>query len=51
MERKGLTYEDAFAILCETSQDLNIKVREIADQLLHSGALPADHGYRRAATA
>ncbi len=46
IERNGLTYDDAFAILCETSQNLNIKVREIAEQLLYTGALPAEHAHR-----
>jgi AmiR/NasT family two-component response regulator len=51
MERDGLTYDDAFAMLCQTSQHLNVKVREIADQLLYSGALPAEHAHHGSITA
>jgi len=40
MERLLVTPEDAFDILRRTSQQLNIKLREVAHKLTESGELP-----------
>lgn len=37
-----ITADDAFDLLRRTSQNLNIKVRDVADQVLLTGALPND---------
>lgn len=39
MERHKVTADQAFALLVRVSQQQNIKLRDIADQLVHSGAL------------
>lgn len=39
MERHKLTGEQAFALLIRASQHTNVKLREVAEQLLRSGAL------------
>ena len=43
MERHGLDEEQAFAVLKRYSQDQNIKLRELADQLVRTKQLPVDH--------
>jgi transcriptional regulator with GAF, ATPase, and Fis domain len=40
MERHKVTSDQAFALLIRVSQQQNKKLREIAEQLVHSGALP-----------
>lgn len=40
MERYKLVEDDAFQLLRKVSQDRNIKVRELADTVVHSGDLP-----------
>ena len=42
MERHGLDEEQAFAVLKRYSQDQNIKLRELADQLVRTKQLPVD---------
>ena len=41
MERYKITDDRAFAVLTRASQQSNIKLREVADQLVRSGSLPA----------
>lgn len=41
MERHGLTEEQAFAVLRRNSQDHNIKLRDLAEQLVQDRRLPA----------
>ena len=43
MERHGLTDDRAFALLKRVSQNSNLKLRDVAAQLLSTGELPADH--------
>ena len=40
MERRKLTEDQAFTELTRASQNTNIKLRDVADQLVHTGALP-----------
>lgn len=40
MERHRLTDDEAFATLVRTSQDLNLKLHEVARRLVETGALP-----------
>ena len=40
MERHKITPDAAFALLVRASQDRNVKLRDVAEQLVHSGALP-----------
>ena len=40
MERYDLTEDKAFAVLLRYSQDRNIKLRLVADQLVENGSLP-----------
>ncbi len=40
MERHKITSDRAFALLVRASQDRNVKLRDIAEQLVHSGSLP-----------
>lgn len=40
MERYDLTADKAFAVLLRYSQDKNIKLRVVADQLVENGSLP-----------
>lgn len=40
MERNKLTYGDAFDVLVGISQRSHLKLREIAEQLVYTGALP-----------
>jgi GAF domain-containing protein len=42
MERHNLNEEQAFGVLKRYSQDHNIKLRELAEQLVQSGHLPGD---------
>ncbi|KNX38684.1 GAF and ANTAR domain-containing protein [Luteipulveratus halotolerans] len=42
MERHGLTGDQAFDVLRRYSQDHNIKLREVAEQLVETRALPGD---------
>ena len=42
MERHGLDEEQAFAVLKRYSQDQNIKLRDLADQLVRTKQLPVD---------
>ena len=53
MERHKITDDRAFALLVRASQDTNTKLRDIAEQLVRSGALPGgpDPGRRRASAA
>lgn len=39
MERHKLTGEQAFALLIRASQHSNVKLRDVAEQLVRSGAL------------
>ncbi|PSM45236.1 antitermination regulator [Streptomyces dioscori] len=41
MERYGLTEDSAFKVLKKTSQDRNVKLREIAHQICRTGEKPA----------
>lgn len=43
MERYKLSADRAFAVLVRTSQTGNVKLRDVADQLIHTGELPASH--------
>jgi GAF domain-containing protein len=40
MERHKLTAEQAFQVLAQASMRGNIKLRDVADQLVHTGVLP-----------
>jgi transcriptional regulator with GAF, ATPase, and Fis domain len=40
MERYRVTADTAFALLSRVSQDTNTKLRDVADELCHSGGLP-----------
>jgi AmiR/NasT family two-component response regulator len=40
MERHNLTERAAFSVLRRYSQDYNVKLRTVADQLLESRSLP-----------
>ena len=40
MERYKISDERAFAVLTRTSQQSNVKLREVADQLVRTGSLP-----------
>jgi GAF domain-containing protein len=40
MERHKVTADQAFTALTRASQNSNIKLRDVADQLVHTGALP-----------
>lgn len=42
MERYGMTADSAFAYLRRLSQNMNVKLRDIADQLRLTGRLPGD---------
>jgi transcriptional regulator with GAF, ATPase, and Fis domain len=42
MERHKVTADQAFAMLVQVSQHSNTKLRDIAEQLVHSGMLPTD---------
>lgn len=46
MERLGLTPEEAFEILRQASQRLNVKLREVARSLTETGSLPPADGAR-----
>lgn len=39
MERYKLTADQAFALLVRASQHRNVKLRDVAEQLVHSGVL------------
>jgi GAF domain-containing protein len=41
MERHKLTGDQAFQLLAQVSMNVNRKVRDVADQLVHTGELPA----------
>jgi len=43
MERHKITGEQAFALLTQASQSGNMRLRDVADRLVHSGELPARH--------
>jgi AmiR/NasT family two-component response regulator len=40
MERHKVTGDRAFGLLTRVSQDTNRKLRDVADDLVHSGRLP-----------
>ncbi|WP_375485008.1 ANTAR domain-containing protein [uncultured Jatrophihabitans sp.] len=40
MASHKITYERAFAMMCDASQNANRKVRDIADDVVETGALP-----------
>ena len=40
MERRKLTEDQAFTELSRASQNLNIKLRDVADELVRTGTLP-----------
>jgi AmiR/NasT family two-component response regulator len=40
MERKKFTEDQAFTALTRASQNTNIKLRDVADELVRTGALP-----------
>jgi len=42
MERHKLTTDQAFALLVRVSQHQNVKLRDVADKLVHSGQLHDD---------
>lgn len=42
MERQGLTAPEAFDVLRRASQDLNLKLGEVAERLVETGQLSAD---------
>lgn len=42
MERYKVTGQEAFLLLVKVSQDRNVKLRDIAEQLSNTGELPAD---------
>lgn len=42
MERYKLTGRQAFSLLVRASQNLNIKLRDLAEELVHTGAFPVD---------
>jgi GAF domain-containing protein len=44
MERHKLTAEQAFQVLAQASMRGNIKLRDVADQLVHTGVLPIPGG-------
>ena len=41
MERLRLTQEEAFQVLVNSSQKRNIKLRQVADEIVEAGSLPA----------
>jgi GAF domain-containing protein len=43
MERHGIDEDQAFTLLTRTSQNTNIKLRDIAAELVRTGRLPRDH--------
>ena len=47
VERYKITGERAFAVLVQASQDTNRKLREVADELVHSGQMPQQAPTRR----
>ena len=47
MERHNLNEDQAFAVLRRYSQDHNIKLRELAEQLVRDRELPRDHSAAR----
>ena len=48
MERDRITAAQAFALLVRASQALNVKLRDIAQQLVDTGEFPRrEPGYRR----
>lgn len=42
MERYKLTGQDAFSLLVKASQNLNIKLRDLVEDIVHTGAFPED---------
>jgi hypothetical protein len=40
MERYGIDADHAFAVLRRCSQDRNVAIRDLANQLIHTGRLP-----------
>jgi AmiR/NasT family two-component response regulator len=40
MERYKITEDRAFAVLTRASQQRNIKLRDVADELVRTGSLP-----------
>jgi GAF domain-containing protein len=42
MQRYGLDLEQAFQVLLRYSQDTNIKLRDVAERMVETGALPAE---------
>lgn len=46
MERERITADQAFSVLRRASQHLNIKLREIAQDVVDTGAVPADRRER-----
>lgn len=42
MARSGRTYDDAFALLLTVSQHRNVKVRDLAEQVMLTGEVPDD---------
>jgi GAF domain-containing protein len=44
MERHKLTAEQAFQVLAQASMRGNVKLRDVADQLVHTGVLPVPGG-------
>ena len=47
IERHKLTEDQAFTALSRASQHTNIKLRDVADELVHTGALPERPGKPR----
>jgi glycine cleavage system aminomethyltransferase T len=47
MERYKLTGEQAFELLVQASQTTHSKLREVADELVHSGSLAGQQPPRR----
>ena len=43
MERHGVDENAAFTMLTRTSQDTNVKLRDVAAEFVRTGRLPGDH--------
>lgn len=42
MERHKITPDQAFALLVKASQHANVRLREVADELVYNGRVPED---------
>ena len=41
MERHKITQDQAFALLVKASQHTNTRLRDVADEIVHSGRVPS----------